>query len=387
MKSPKAQHSIPIRKFILNAFLSLSMLIGVSPLLAQDDNNRSLPNIHMPNVMQFCPATSVVITPDSITDGLAPYSFEWASNGIILSIDSTLNLNLEDTALFQLTVRDSEGKIARDTIELVPHEPIDAGFQVNKWEGCSPVEIIFTSDYLSFQHVSSMTWEFGNGHSQSQLASMVYTYEQEGNFEPALHITDEYGCIWHDTLDIGIRVFPTPRASFEANDLRLYLPETSLLLENTSSGADQFIWQYTGASGISEFEPRIEFPQNIEKTYKLELTAYNAFGCSDQTSKNIEVVQAIELYLPNAFTPDGDGINDTWQIKGLGIDAFHLSIEIYDLWGTIVFQSDSRDAQWDAGFYTRGNRVPSGQYNYRVLARDTERGIGHLFEGHIFVLY
>jgi gliding motility-associated-like protein len=387
MQHPKKHRANTTKTFILHASLSFIALISALHVYAQEANNRSLPVIHMMNVMRFCPSTSVVISPDSITDGSAPYLFQWMNNGSVISIDSTLTVILEDTSLFHLTIFDSEGKIARDTIELFPHSPIDAGFQVNKWEGCSPVEIIFTSNYLSFQHVSSMNWEFGDGHSQSQLASMVYTYDQEGNFEPALHITDNYGCIWHDTLDIGIRVFPTPRASFEVNEQRLYLPETSLSLENTSIGADHFIWQYDGASALFEFEPRIEFPQRIENSYSLELTAVNAFGCSDEASKNIEVVQAIELYLPNAITPDGDGINDTWQIEGLGVDAFHIQVEIYDVWGTIVFSSDSHNDAWDAGTYSKGVRVPSGQYNYRVLARDTERGIGHLFEGHIFVLY
>jgi gliding motility-associated-like protein len=374
-------------RFLLPLLLSLSTLLFVQHTLAQPLADRSLPIIHMQEEVFFCPSVSNEISPDSITDGTAPYHFTWTSNGSIVSSDSILLVSLSDTSQFELQIVDSDGKIARDTLLLIPHQAIDAGFQINRWEGCAPVEIIFTSDYLSFQHVSDMSWDFGDGNSNHQMASMVYTYENEGFYNPRLRITDHYGCIWSDTSEIGIRVFPTPHASFQVKEQRLYLPETTLEIENTSTGADQFIWHYASNQAIYEFEPRIEFPQHIESRYELELTAINAFGCIDKTSNMIDVVQAIELYLPNAFTPNGDGINDFWQIEGLGVDAFHIQIEIYDVWGTIVFASDSPNAIWDAGAYTKGVRVPSGQYNYRVLARDTERGIGHLFEGHIQVLY
>jgi hypothetical protein len=71
----------------------------------------------------------------------------------------------------------------------------------------------------------------------------------------------------------------------------------------------------------------------------------------------------------------------------LGIDPNFVSIEIFDVWGTVVFQSESTLAVWDGGLSSATGLVGSGQYNYRILARDTERGIGHLFEGHVLVLY
>ena len=356
-------------------------------LLAQAELKRSLPVIHLADRQYFCPSAPIEVAPDSITDGTPPFLYEWSNNNIILNDDSTFSVVLEDTTIFQLTITDSEGKIARDSLLMIPHQAIDASFQVSRWEGCSPVEIVFTSNYLAFQNITTMQWDFGNGYIEHQLASVVHTFEDDGFYVPHLQVTDLFGCVWKDSLHIGIRVFPTPHASFTVLDERLYLPETSLQLKNLSTGADQYVWYYNGASAQYDFEPNIEFPQQFENTYNLELTATNAFGCSDKMSKTIEVVQAIELYLPNAFTPDGDGINDSWQLKGLGIDAFHISLEIYDVWGTVVFSSDSQEAIWDAGYLSREGLVPSGQYNYRILARDTERGIGHLFEGHVLVLY
>ncbi len=134
------------------------------------------------------------------------------------------------------------------------------------------------------------------------------------------------------------------------------------------------------------FEPGIHFPKDREGQYELTLYVENAYGCAEQTSKIIEVVQGIELFIPNAFTPDGDGINDLWQPQGLGVDAYHVAMEVFDVWGTVVYSSDDLQAAWSGRSEPLGLYVPPGQYNYRIIARDTERGIGHLFEGHVMVL-
>jgi gliding motility-associated-like protein len=367
-------------------FFLVSLLFSAQSF-AQVTTLKSLPVLHMSEEIYFCPGSDFVIAPDSITGGIAPFQYRWENFGLLVGSAPTLELNLTDTTSMQLVIMDAAGKTASQAFILYPHQPINAEFEVDVWEGCSPVNVLFTSNFLAFQYVAEMKWNYGNGRSDLQLASAWHTYEDPGLFIPSLSITDIYGCVWNDSLDIGIRVYTTPVASYKVNSDRLYLPETTLKIENTSNGADSFTWQYEGALPLSDFEPTIEFPADLEKNYTLKLTASNVFGCIATTEKSIEVVQAIELYLPNAFTPDGDGINDTWEINGLGIDPNFVSIEIFDVWGTVVFQSESTLAVWDGGLSSATGLVGSGQYNYRILARDTERGIGHLFEGHVLVLY
>lgn len=353
---------------------------------AQTNESRAPMHIHLPPTLSFCPNVEFPLFTDSIVGGSAPYHFRWhANNELIASLD-TVVLNLSDTLLVTLLVIDSNGKMDRDTLTLLPYAPIDAGFATNRWEGCSPVEVTFTSNYVAFQHVASMTWNFGNGDQAAQLASAMYAYDGEGFFFPSLSITDLHGCVWTDTLVTGLRIFPTPNARFQVAEERLYLPETSVVIENNSTGADNFIWQYSQGLPIEGAEPQIELPQHQEGSYLLRLTARNAYGCSHTFSKSLEVVQAIDLYIPNAFTPNGDGINDDWKVEGLGIDAFHLKLEVFDVWGTIVFASEDPEEHWDGYSKATGIPVASGNYNYRILARDTERGIGHLFEGHMILL-
>ena len=340
----------------------------------------------MPPTMEVCPNTTVVIRPDSVTGGLQPYRYSWTSSNEMVSTDDSAAVMITDTTTIILHVMGADGKIERDSIQLIPYISLDAGFAIDVWEGCTPLEVRFTSNYVAFQNVADMRWDYGTGANDHQLASALYVYDTPGLYAPALSITDLHGCAWSDTLNIGVRVFPTPQAGFRIREDKLYLPDTHLAVENTSEGATNYLWHYPGGEAMEGFEPGIHFPTDREGQYELTLYVENAYGCAEQTSKIIEVVQGIELFIPNAFTPDGDGINDLWQPRGLGVDAYHVAMEVYDVWGTVVYSSDDLQAAGSGRSEPLGLYVPPGQYNYRIIARDTERGIGHLFEGHVMVI-
>ena len=78
----------------------------------------------------------------------------------------------------------------------------------------------------------------------------------------------------------------------------------------------------------------------------------------------------LNLYIPNAFTPNGDGINDFFGAVGEGIDSYRL--RIFNRWGVLVFETTNLNHQWD-GYYN-GQLAPIGAYTYEVFARGHELG-------------
>ena len=82
------------------------------------------------------------------------------------------------------------------------------------------------------------------------------------------------------------------------------------------------------------------------------------------TSNYAEVIPPVSIYIPSAFTPNGDGINDTFGVKGEGISDFH--IYIYDRWGEVIFESTNPRTQWDGKF--KGKSVENGTYVYQLFA-------------------
>ena len=116
---------------------------------------------------------------------------------------------------------------------------------------------------------------------------------------------------------------------------------------------------------------------NIKLTILLILLSFN-FICQNYDiyrvvaySNNIEVVsvsntikvpQEHAIFVPNVFSPDGDNTNDVFQVMGRGLE--HITIEIYNRWGQLVFEAPHLNEAWDGTF--RGKPCPIGTYVYQL---------------------
>lgn len=99
------------------------------------------------------------------------------------------------------------------------------------------------------------------------------------------------------------------------------------------------------------------------KTYRV--IAYKKGDLSVlSVSNETVIIPSMTLYIPNTFTPNGDGINDTFGINGEAVKEFNLVI--YNRWGDLIFQSDQFDKRWDGTY--KGKKVPCGSYVYKVMA-------------------
>ena len=100
--------------------------------------------------------------------------------------------------------------------------------------------------------------------------------------------------------------------------------------------------------------------QNVE-TYRI-VAIQNQNENIISISNTVSIEKPLTLYAPNSFSPDGDGINDHFQIKGHGVEDYTL--EIYNRWSQMVFQSEDINTRWNGEY--RGKQVPVGTYVYQV---------------------
>ena len=107
------------------------------------------------------------------------------------------------------------------------------------------------------------------------------------------------------------------------------------------------------------------FAQDILPNKVYRVTAYKRGDVFVQSTSNYaEVIPPVSIYIPNAFTPNGDGLNDTFGVKGEGIRDYHLYI--YDRWGNVIWDSANPHQTWDGKF--QGNMAQSGVYVYQLFA-------------------
>lgn len=98
-------------------------------------------------------------------------------------------------------------------------------------------------------------------------------------------------------------------------------------------------------------------------------------------SNEVEIIPAMSLYIPNTFTPNGDGMNDTFGVAGEAIKDFRM--EIYNRWGQLIFETSDANQRWDGKF--KGDQVPEGAYVYKVTAQGAT-GKKETREGHLNVI-
>ena len=106
--------------------------------------------------------------------------------------------------------------------------------------------------------------------------------------------------------------------------------------------------------------------QNVQNSRKYRVVAYkNGNNGVTSTSNTTEVVPYMSIYIPNSFTPNGDGLNDTFGAYGEAIREFKM--QVYNRWGQMIFESNNVSNQWDGTHL--GEKVPQGSYVYKVIAK------------------
>ncbi|MEI8116273.1 MAG: gliding motility-associated C-terminal domain-containing protein [Flavobacteriia bacterium] len=164
-------------------------------------------------------------------------------------------------------------------------------------------------------------------------------------------------------------ILANPIADFmpQYSVLPLYMPST--ILDNNSSNAYTYFWNFgDGTSNDSIFSPEHTFPEEAG-SYLVSLQVSNQIGCMDTTSQVIVIEHDPVVFIPNAFTPDGDGLNNEFTAvfpENMKLASYEMYI--YDRWGELVFYSQDPKQGWDASL--AGFDAPDGVYSYLVKYKE-----------------
>lgn len=193
-----------------------------------------------------------------------------------------------------------------------------------------------------------------------------------GRFTITYRYTDAAGC-----SDAQKRVITVqePIGLSVPNNLVLVKGDSVLIPATVKTAISAIEWSApAGLNSASILQPTTGTQESVTYTIRVE----TPLGCLAEAEVAIRVVQ--RLLLPTAFTPNGDGQNDTWAIHG--IDGFsQAEVFIYDRWGSVIYHSVGYDQPWDGTY--QHQRVAPGNYAYRVLT-----GIDSVqYAGHVLVLY
>lgn len=209
---------------------------------------------------------------------------------------------------------------------------------------------------------AQVRWSISNG-LRSNDNPWDAIFPQAGTYSVNLILTGTNGC--SDTADYpgAIIVHPRPSAAFEATRSGSDGLQSFFSTSNRSLGASSYFWDFSNGQSSSETEPQISYSDT--GTFLITLIARNDENCQDTAVQWVFASPEIEVLGVNAFSPNGDGLNDVFRISGIEVAReFHL--RIFNRWGETLFESDHPLKGWNGEY--KGQEVPEGHYFYQLHA-------------------
>ncbi len=182
-----------------------------------------------------------------------------------------------------------------------------------------------------------------------------------------------------------VTLAPGPNASFYANPNPATIGGGPIQFINSSSGASNYEWSF--GDGTTSVE---QYPSHLYGgvgEYLVTLLATDNFGCRDSFQLTIIINDLFAFYIPNAFSPNGDGHNDFFMPYGISVDLDYYEMRIYNRWGNLVFNTTQANIPWDGNI--NGKIVKEklqDTYTYEIFIKDASNII-HKYRGKVTLLY
>ncbi|MDX2248666.1 MAG: PKD domain-containing protein [Bacteroidia bacterium] len=175
----------------------------------------------------------------------------------------------------------------------------------------------------------------------------------------------EFGCV-NDRQPIVADVFPDQELELVPSTKETHLP-LALVDFHTASNIGLVSWEWNFGDGNTSDQVSPSHEYHHPGKYEVVVKTVDINGCERSDNEVIEVLKLTGVYLPNAFSPNQDGFNDTYKMGYYNLSNFR--IQIFNRWGQMVFSSDNPDFEWD-GSNLSGTPVQEGVYVYVMKARD-----------------
>ena len=244
---------------------------------------------------------------------------------------------------------------------VIEGRPVHALMKANITQGCQPITVDFAD---ASSNSDSCVWDFGDG-TTSKAPKPTHKFEGAGDYQVSLTAYGDCGAA--STSTKTIHVYPKPTAGFEQNADTLYEGQY-LVASSLSSGSDYYLWDFGDGHKSEDKNPRHKYEFGGSFTISLVVTTSNSCSDTALVKNAVTVIENPIVVFPNAFTPNGDGINDIF--KPVHGDIANFKIVILNKQGQIMYRGTDIEEGWDG---TRnGHPCPTGVYVYKanIVLRD-----------------
>lgn len=300
------------------------------------------------------------------------FSWEWEGNPLPeLSGTQVQHLPPSTGEYCVLLHDDCETPPGTACVEVTIETPLQVDFVADTTVACANGAFAFTN-LVDPALISTSLWDFGDDSYAAEL-NTVHIYEQPGFYDVKLLVQSlAGGCEYEGVKEAYINVYPLPEVGFYANPQPARVPNTTITFDGVQSdNVVSWLWTFNTFSPLGfaiEEDPVYTFPYDVGGFYPVTLEVVDVFGCTNSVTREIEIRDMFNLYIPTSFTPNNDGTNDAFFVQGSDINPEKFEFQIFNRWGEVVFETNDITEPWigqaanESGEYY----VPNGTYMYRV---------------------
>ena len=343
-------------------------------------------NIQIPDTLQIhiipdkdsvCPGESVLLSTE-ISGGLAPFDISLNGNAVYPPVSVYPNSLSHD---FTVSVTDVCGSTAYDNVSIGIYPVPVLSFSADTTEGCSPLTVHFNNNTAADYY--SSYWVFEDSTNLYQGDHIEHTFTEPGYYDVTLLAITNKGCKTSFTKPDFIYVYPKPVAHFITIPQTVYIITPEVNFINESEDYISSIWSFgDGDSSLADSPAHSYRDTGI---YNVSLLVENDKGCIDTTTYLLVVNDVATFYVPTAFTPDNDGVNDYFRFYGRNVDEKRFYFAVYDRWGEVIWETTNFHDAWD-GIAKKGKKVKPGIYVWYSSFWDL-LGKYHENTGKVTVIY
>ena len=284
---------------------------------------------------------------------------QWYRNNVLLSGQTQNILTVTQQGYYKVKVTNAGNAFYSDSvfIQVYPSAQLPT---VNDTAVCKgnnlQITLAGTTTYQWYNEITGGSLlATGNNFTQSNVQTPFSVY---------LDAITSNGCKAVSREKIQVNVNPLPTVDFTYN-VELDNGSYITTFNHSCNGADYYSWNFNGLDTSNLETPQYTF--SMDGVYSINLTATNTqTGCSNSIQKNVDIHVKTDLFVPTTFTPNNDGKNDIFRVRGSEVIVEEMSI--FNQWGKAVFHGDAAITTWDGT--SNGETLNNGTYVYKIKVID-----------------
>ncbi len=315
----------------------------------------------------FCEGSSTVLT-SYFANGN-----QWYRNNSVINGQTQNTLTVTQQGYYKVKVTTASNSFYSDSvfIQVYPSAQLPTLNDTAVCKGSNlQITVAGSNTFKWFNEITGGTAiANGNSYTQNNVVTPFTVY---------LDAITSNGCYTTVRKPIQVNVNPLPTVDF-TQEVEMNNGSYITTFNSSCSGADMYSWNFNGMDTSNLQNPEYTFTMN--GVYTIVLVALNSLtGCSNSIQKNVDIHVTTDLFVPTTFTPNNDGKNDIFRVRGSEVIVEDMLI--FNQWGKAVYHANASNPTWDGS--SNGEVANNGTYVYKIKLIDA--GIPKELKGSITLI-